>query len=234
VTLPTRVRRSAMYRRHQALHATFMDVGDWQVAEVYTSAAEELAAAERGVGLADVSAGGKLAVRGEALEAVVAKIAGLVLPPPRRTVHGRVDVAEILVCRLAPDELLVTTAPAGETVVHAALSAACESAGCAHVTDLTSAFAAVDLIGPRVPALLARLVAVELTARAAPPLSVTLADVAGVRGIIVRLEHRHPAFRLLVGREHGEFVWDTLLETGHDLGLVPVGADAHRRLLMNA
>jgi sarcosine oxidase subunit alpha len=99
------------------------------------------------------------------------------------------------------------------------------------VTDLTSAFAAVDLIGPRVPALLARLVAVELTARAAPPLSVTLADVAGVHGIIVRLEHRHPAFRVLVGREHGEFVWDTLLDTGRDLGLVPVGAAAHRRLL---
>ena len=234
MTLSTRVRRSAMYRRHQVLRAIFTQHGDWQVPQVYTSATEELAAAERGAGLTDVSAGGKLAVRGDALDGVIAKVAGLVAPPARRAAHGRVDGAEILVCRLAPDELLVTTAPADEAAVHAALSAACDSAGCAHVTDLTSGFAAVDLIGPSVPALLARLVAVDLGPRAAPPLSVTLADVGSVRGILVRLEHRHPAFRVLVGRELGEFTWDTLVEAGHDLGVVPVGTDAHRRLLGNA
>jgi glycine cleavage system aminomethyltransferase T len=223
-----------MYRCHQALQATFTQDGDWQVADVYTSAAEELAAAARGAGLTDVSAIGKLAIRGHALEDVAAKMAGLVPPAPRRAVFGRVDGEPILMCRLAPDALLVTTAPGRETVVQTALSAACESAGCAHVTDLTSAFAAVELIGSRVPALLPRLVSVELTARAAPPLSVTQADVAYVHAIIVRLEHRHPAFRLLVGREHGEFVWEELLEAGHDLGLVPVGAHAHRRLMADA
>lgn len=229
--MTARVRRSAMYRRHVALRATFAQDGDWQVPAVYGAVAEELAAAERGIGLTDVSAGGKLSVRGDALEAVVAKTTGLVLPGPRRAAHGRVDTTNVLLCRVAPDELLVTTTAPAESAVHAALSAACESAGCAHVTDVTSAFSAVDVVGPRVPALLARLVSVDLRERVAPPLGVILADVGGVRSILVRLPLGHPAFRIFFGRDVAEFAWDTLVEAGHDLGLAPVGTDAHRRLL---
>jgi heterotetrameric sarcosine oxidase gamma subunit len=219
-----------MYRRHAALHATFAQDGDWQVPATYRSVAEELAAASAGIALTDVSAGGKFSVRGDALEAVVVKT-GLALPPPRRAVRGRVDAAHVLVCRLAPDELLVTTTPTGEEGVQAALSGACESAGCAHVTDLTSAFSAVDVVGPRVPALLARLVSVDLRESAAPPLGVSLADVGGVRSILVRLPHPQPAFRIFFGREVAEFAWDTLVEAGHDLDLVPLGINGHFQLL---
>jgi hypothetical protein len=36
---------------------------------------------------------------------------------------------------------------------------------------------------------------------------------------------------VLVGREYGDFVWRTLTDAGHDLGLALVGAAAHARLL---
>ena len=38
------------------------------------------------------------------------------------------------------------------------------------------------------------------------------------------------AFRIMVAREHGEFVWDSLRDAGHDLGLTLVGAAARARL----
>lgn len=229
--VPAAVRRSAMYRSHRALNATFLRDGDWEVAGVYTSVAEEVRAARDAAGIADVSALGKLSVRGEALEALVAKVAGLAPPDARRAVTGSLNGSDVLVCRLAPDELWVLTEPSAAAAVEAVLSGACASAGCAHVTDMTSAYAALDLIGPRVPAILARLVPVELTDRAAPPLSVTQAAVAGAHAIVIRLEHACPAFRLLVGREHGEFVWDALLDAGRALGLSPIGAHAHTRVL---
>ena len=219
-----------MYRSHRTLNATFAAEGDWQVAAVYTSVAQELQAARGAGGIADVSAGGRLGVRGEALDAVMTKVAGRPCPEAARAVRASLNGSGALVCRVAADELLVLTAPAAAGAVEGALVSACESAGCAHVTDLTSAFAAVELIGPRVPALLARLVPVELSTGAAPPLSVTQAEVARVHGILIRLEHPLPVFHLLVGREHGEYVWDALLDAGRDLGLVPIGSQARARL----
>ncbi|PYO56274.1 MAG: glycine cleavage system protein T, partial [Candidatus Rokuibacteriota bacterium] len=62
---PAPVRLSAMYRRQLAEQATFKDEAGWRVANVYSSADAETAAARRGVGLCDASASGKLGVRGE-------------------------------------------------------------------------------------------------------------------------------------------------------------------------
>jgi heterotetrameric sarcosine oxidase gamma subunit len=223
------VRLSAMHEAHLALGATFRDEGGWRIPEAYTTPAQETEAARAGVGLGDLSAGGKLQVCGEAAAAVVTGLVGEPSVPPGNAARRRLGGTEVLVGRLAPDELLVLTAPGDAERAMAALAAACDSAGCGHVIDLTPAYAAVDLVGPRATRLLAKLVPVDL--EAVPPLGLVQAPLARVASILVRLDRlATPGFRILVAREYGAFVWDALRQAGDDLGLVAIGAAARARV----
>jgi glycine cleavage system aminomethyltransferase T len=38
-----------------------------------------------------------------------------------------------------------------------------------------------------------------------------------------------PTFRLLIGREYGEFVWNTVLDAGKEFGIVAVGIEALKK-----
>jgi len=234
VKTPAAVRLSAMYRRQLAQHATFKDEAGWRVADLYTSADGEAAAARRGVGLCDASASGKLGVRGEDLEPLVTALTGREPPPVGRASRVEIHGAAALLCRLAADELLLLSRPGDLASVESMVAKTAETVGCAHVTDLTSAFAAVDLIGPRVIALLERLLPLDLSEAAMPPLAVIQGELALVHAIVLRWDGRLPAFRIMVAREYGEFVWDSLRDAGHDLGLTLVGAAARARLLGDA
>jgi glycine cleavage system aminomethyltransferase T len=224
------IRMSAMYRVQEALGARFKDDAGWRVADVYTSVDDEIARARGGVGLCDVSACGKLGVRGDAVESWGPKVTGGPLPTVGHAARERVNGASVLVCRRAADELLLLIPPSEVTAVAGVLEKTAESGGCVHVTDLTAAFAVVDLIGEKLFALLERLVALELSA--VSPLDVVQGDLAGVHAIMLRLDHEMlPVFRVLVAREYSDFVWRTLSAAGHDLGLTPVGAAAYSRMM---
>jgi len=250
VTTFVPVRVTAMYRAHVALGARFTSAGDWNIADAYTSVDDEIARAMAGAGIADISACDKIGVRGAAVDALLTKITGQAAPAVGRSIRARVNGAGALVARVASDEALILATPASVAMtdetrdamsrssVAEIVTGAAASIGCAHVTDLTSAFAIVDLVGPAMPALLERVCAVDLTGVAA--MSVTMAEIARVRATIIRLDAPPPAagadaharvFRILVPREYGEFVWHTVSEAGHDLGLIPVGAAAHARLV---
>ncbi|MGH7267420.1 MAG: hypothetical protein ACREMB_21580 [Candidatus Rokuibacteriota bacterium] len=225
------VRVSAMYEAHVALGARFTDDGDWRVPDAYTSPAVEAERSLAGVGLADTSACGKLVVRGEAIDALLAKLAATDGLAVGTAVRGRVDGGGVLAARLASDELLVLTSVAETPAVTEALEVAAAGVGCAHVTDLTSGMAVLDLIGPRVDALLAKVVPLDLSPAAVAPLAVVQGALAGVPAILIRLDPMSAfAFRVLVPRESGAFVWEALSDAGRELGLVPVGAAARVRL----
>jgi len=219
-----------MYRAQQALGARFKDDAGWRIADVYTSPNDEAARARAGVGIVDASACGKLGVRGEAIEPLVMKLTGRPAPAVGWVSRERVNGAPLLVCRRAADELLLLTAPRDLPVAADLLAKTVESVGCVHVTDLTAAFAVVDLVGSRVDALLERLVAIDLSGM--PALGVVHGELARVHAIILRLDQATlPGYRVLVPREYGDFVWRSLIDAGHDLGLTPVGAAAHARLV---
>jgi aminomethyltransferase len=224
-------RASALHAAHRALGARFADDGDWRVPETYTSAEEEATRARAGVGLADTSAVGKLVLRGDGADTLVAKVSGAPAPAVGAASRLGINGATVLACRLAADELLVLTALTDVDAVIEVLARA--SAGCAHATDLTSGLTMMDAVGPRTPALLARLSPLDLAA--VPPLGVVQGELARVHATLLRLDRpAGPAFRVLVAREHGAFVWEELIAAGHDLGLVPIGVVARRRLEQDA
>lgn len=225
------VRVTAMHERHVTLGATFREDGDWRVADVYRTPVDEVQGALAGLGLADTSAGGKLQVRGERVDELLVMCMG---PEPLASgmaVRSRLNGAQVLACRVAPDELLVLTGARETPAVTKALEKAAAGVGCAHVTDLTSGLAAIDLLGPNVPRLLAAVVPLDLSPMGILPLAIVHGEVARARAILIRLDRpRVPAFRALVAREHGAFVWDALLHVGRPLGVVPVGSAARAAL----
>lgn len=225
------VRVSAMHHAHLAHGATFRDTSGWRIPDTFTAPDDEIARALSGVGLADTSAAGKLHARGERAAALLDRSIGGAPPPPGRAARVTLGGAEGLACRLAEDELLVLTAPADARAIREHLVAAAAGAGCAHVTDLTSGFAAVDVLGPGASSLLARVAPLDLSATTVPPLGLVQGELARARAILIRLDRsRVPAFRALVPREYGAHVWEALADAGRDLGLVLVGAAARARL----
>lgn len=226
------VRRTAMYRAQVALGARFREEAAWLIADVYSSADEEARAARTGVGLVDVSAAAKLSVRGADAAPVLEKLTGQEAPAAGRARRALVEGAEAIVCRMAPDELLVLAAARQQQLAADLLAQACQAVRCAHATDVTSAYAAVEIIGPRTLALLERLVPLDLGHTAMPALAVVRGELVHARAIFLRLDYPDLlAVRALVPRECGAFVWRMLCEAGHDLGLTCVGAAAHARLM---
>ncbi len=220
-----------MFEVHQALGARFRDDGDWRVPDAYTRPDTEAAAALAAVGLADASACGKLLVRGEEIEVVLAKAAEI----ERFTVGTaeRVHVGGVRVLALRPvaDELWLLAPPSETVAVLDVVGPVTAGLACAHLTDMTSALAVLDVVGPRAPELLARLSPLDLGPL--PVLGVVQGGLAGVHATVLRLDRPAaplPAFRALLAREYGAFAWKAMAEAGHDLGLVPVGAAARERL----
>ena len=219
-----------MYRAQHAGGARFTDRAGWRVADVYTSTDDEVARARSGVGLCDTSACGKLGVRGAGIEPWGTTLTGRAVPAVGRMSRERVNGASVLVCRRAADELLLLTTADELPVVAGALAGPVDGDGCVHVTDLTAAFAVVDVVGDKLALLFERLVALDMSA--VPAFGVVQGELGRVHAIMMRLDHPTlPVFRVLVAREHGDFVWKTLGDAGRDLGLVPVGAAAHARLM---
>jgi heterotetrameric sarcosine oxidase gamma subunit len=224
-------RRTAMYQAQRALGARFAEHGGWLVADGYTSAAEEARQARAAVGLVDASAGGKIGVRGAAVDQVLGHLGGKEPLAPGRVARLPLDGAETLVGRVAPDELLLLTSGGDAADVCRRLAVAGAQAGCAHVTDLTAALGAVELLGPAASRLLARLAPLDLSPRGLPPLALVAGEVARVRAIVVRLDPSPlPTFLLLIPREYGESVWQAFVDAGRDLGLTPVGRAARALL----
>ena len=196
-------RVSAMHAAHVALGATFRDDADWRVAEAYGKPEDEKTRALAGVGLADVSACGKLALRGDTIERLLVKAVGIERLPARGAERLRVNGGRTLACRVAEDELLVLTPLSDAALVADVLGQATAATSCVHLTDLTSAFAAVDVLGPRAGELLARLSPLDLSDM--PILTVVQGELARVHAILIRLD-RPDGFRALVAREYGAFV----------------------------
>ncbi|MGH8057052.1 MAG: sarcosine oxidase subunit gamma family protein [Candidatus Entotheonellia bacterium] len=225
------VKLTALYRTHLALGAKFREEGMWRWPEAFTAPDAEVQRVRASVGLADASPLGKLDLKGHALDQVLEALAGA--PPPAVHAISRISLRagpECLCCRLARDELLLLTAPSDLEAVTRALHAS-PGPGCAHLTDLTSALAVLDLVGPNAPEVLSKVVALDLRPAVFPALALTQGGLAGVHALILRLDlGRTLGYRLLVGREVAEFVWDVLWDAGAEFGLVPFGETAHALL----
>jgi sarcosine oxidase subunit alpha len=239
-------RRTPLHARHELLGAVWMPAGVWQRPEYYRRAgvdraaciAAEVAAVRGSLGIIDVGTLGKLEVRGpdaaEFLERVYTmRYAKMAVGSTRYAVmcdDSGVVIDDGVVARLAPDHFYFTTTTSGAANVYRELSRlnTIWRLDCGLV-NLTGAFAAINLAGPRCVKVLQPLTGVDLSAAAFPYLAVRQGEVAGIPARLMRVGFVGEwSYEIHVPAEQGASLWDALFEA--DPALVAFGVEAQRLL----
>lgn len=215
------------------LGANFVELAGWQVPQVFSTAEEEVTIARRSVALSDGSASGKIVVEGQPAEAVLQAAWAI---PSLATGQG-VIVDFKCVFRLCDDQFFIHLDPGAEDASAKTLTGAVEKSGeLVTVTDITHGRADLLLVGPQCRQLLSRLCSLDFHPSQFPDLSAKQSSVAKTRQLILRhdLKPRDgapiPAFSLIGARSLAAYLWQTILEAGHDLDLAPIGRSALERL----
>jgi sarcosine oxidase subunit alpha len=232
--------RTSMHHRHKALGARMMWTGSWRRPHSYGDPGVEVRAVHDALGIIDVSTLGKLLVTGRDAARFLERMypnrfADL---KPGRVRYGvlQTDGARIFddgtVARLAEEEFYVTTTSTGaESVVewfewwNAIWRLDVE------IVNITGALAAVNVAGPRVRDLMARITRLDVSNESFKYLDLKRARVAGVPSLLLRIGFvGELGYEIHVPTSFGEYLWDTILELGADLGIRPFGVEAQRIL----
>ena len=100
-----------------------------------------------------------------------------------------------------------------------------------YVTDVSSVYSHLLLAGPRSREVLNKLTSLNLSDTSMENLTCAQASLAHVHATVLRKDFtRIPAYQLLVSREYGESVWESVMHAGHEFNIVPFGLEAQRTL----
>ena len=234
------VKHTPIHRKHVELGAHMADLGPWRRAHSYEAPQDEARAVRERVGIIDVSSLGKLDVRGADAPALLDKVythsfSDLRVGRVRYGVLCRDDgtiLDDGTVTRLADDHYFVTTTTGNLELIEQWFRWWIAGTGaCAHVTDVTSAYASINVAGPCARDTLTKLTDVDLSSRRFRYMRAGRGDVAGVPTILLRIGFvGETGWELHFPSEYGEHVWDALMDAGREFGLSPFGVEAQRIL----
>lgn len=218
------IKLSPIHHAEEKWQGQFMELAGWQVVQLYRTVEAETAVARSGIALCDQSHNGRVRIEGQA--------AGTLLQADGLAVNGGQAVADGHLYRLRPDLFFLCTAPA------AANSVAADLAGEAHgrgllitITDVTHGQAELWLVGPGSAGLLSRVCGLDFHPRHFPDDTAKQSSLAKTTQLIIRRDRGGlPAYGLIGPRSLAMYLWQTLMEAGRDLGLVPIGQAAWDQL----
>ncbi len=239
---PTRV--SPVQPWHEGSGATPLLAGQWVRPDHYGDPVAEARNVRVNVGIIDVTPLGKLELQGPD----VSKLLNLVYVNK----WSKLDVGAVrygVMCaedgvvmddgvtgRLAEDRYLMSTTSSGAATVWEWLESWLQTE---HpdwrvtVTPVTTAYASINVAGPKSRQLMERLVeGVDLSTEAFPYMRVRQGRIAGVDDCIMwRIGFTGElSYEIHVPASYGLHVWEALLEAGADLGVRPFGVEAQRML----
>jgi sarcosine oxidase subunit alpha len=243
------VRLTPMHDRHRQAGAKMMVAGAWMRPAYYESETYEsetqISAEARNVrdtvGLIDVSTLGGLEVRGpdaaEFLERMYT-FAYAKQPVGRARYVLMCDRTGVIVddgvaCRLAEDWFYVTATSGGvDGVYRQMLWHNAQWRLGVDVTNVTAAYAGINIAGPKAREVLAPVCEdVDLAAAAFPYMGVREGRVGGFPARLLRVGFvGELGYEIHVPAPCGEALWDRLVEAGRGQGLRPFGVEAQRLL----
>ena len=199
------IRRSPLSRIHANLGATPDEEAGWELVAHYGDQATERATLRDGVAVADVTARGKIDVRG--------------------ALDGALSAAgDVLTARIADDWAVVLSEPGGEEVLFPKMESAAGVS--AMVTDVTHLFVGFALAGPQLPEALARLTSWDPASLASG--EATGAPIGDARAVVVRRDLPLPMLEAYIATEFARYAWETVLDAVRRAGGAPVGWRALR------
>ncbi len=197
------MRRSPAHREHAGLGATWDAEAGWQIPSSYGDGSAEAEFLAGSVAVVDITARGKIDIRGKVGASLTA-------------------AGDSLVARISPDWAMVLTEPGGEEILTTKLAASADEREM--VTDATHAYAGYALVGPKLAELLSRTTAWDPATLV--PGQATGASIAEIRGVMVRRDDA--TMEVYVSSEFGRYAWEVLLSAAQGLGGGPAGWKALR------
>ncbi len=242
------VRHTAMHHRHLEAGAQMMTAGLWWRPAFYgprtrrnDAIRDEVLAVRENVSVIDVSTLGGLDIRGPDAAEFMNRIYTFAYVKQQvgraryvlMTNEAGAIIDDGVACRLAQDHYYVTATTTGVDAVYLMMlwwNAQWRME--VDITNVTSAYAAVNVAGPRARSALEGIVeGVDLSAAAFPYMGVREGTVAGIAARIFRVGFvGELGFELHVPAGQGEALWDAVMEAGKPLGLRPFGVEAQRVL----
>jgi sarcosine oxidase subunit alpha len=237
-------RRSPMHDWHEAHGMVPLVAGQWIRPDSYGDPVAEARNVRGRVGIIDVTPLGKLDLRGPD----VAKLLNLVYV----NAWSKLDVGSVrygVMCaedgvvfddgvtgRLGAEHYVMSTTSSGAAAVWEWLENWLQTAHPdwqVHITPLTTAYASINVAGPRSRELLRRLTeGVDLSPEAFRYMRVRVGRIAGVEDCLMwRIGFTGElSYEIHVPAAYGLHVWESLLAAGADLGVAPFGVEAQRVL----
>jgi sarcosine oxidase subunit alpha len=232
--------RTSIHHRHKELGGRMMWTGTWRRPHSYGDVEAEVQAVHGAVGLIDVSTLGKLLVIGpdaaEFLERLYPNRFGDMKAGRIRYAVLNTDAGRIMddgtIARLSDDAYYVTTTSTGAGAVVEWFEWWNAVWGMdVQIADITGALTAVNVAGPRARELMGRLTDLDVSNEALSYLDARQGKIAGVPSLLLRIGFvGELGYELHFPSPYGEYVWDTILERGEDLGIRPFGLEPQRIL----
>ena len=197
------------------------------------SAAEHRATREN-VAMLDYSVMGKILVQGRDAEKYLNRIcANNVAVPVGRCVYtqwlnetGTIE-ADLTVTRLAEDQFLILSGDGTITAVQAWLKRHIPADAHVFVTNITSAYSVLNIQGPKSRDFLSRVTHADISNEAFPFLNMQEIDIGYALVKAIRITYMGElGWELYIPTEFSLHVFDTLVETGADVGLKLMGLQA--------
>ncbi len=99
------------------------------------------------------------------------------------------------------------------------------------VTDLSDGLAELTLLGPASRSVLSKVSGLDFRPDAFPIRTARQTSLAKTRQLIIRRDLGDlPAYLIVGARSLSAYVWDVIMEAGHEFGIVPAGVETLRRL----
>jgi sarcosine oxidase, subunit alpha len=238
------VRYSPMQPWHEAHGAVPLIAGAWIRPDRYGDAQAEARNVRENVGIIDVTPIGKLDLRGPDIPELlnllyVNKWSKLGIGRVRYGVMCADDGVVLddgVTGRLGEEHYLMSTTSSGAATVWEWVENWLQTEHpewTVYVTPVTTAYASINVAGPKSRQLLERLTeGVDLTNEAFPYMNVRTGTIAGVPdSVLWRIGFTGElSYELHVPASYGLGVWEALLEHGADLGAAAFGVEAQRIL----
>jgi glycine cleavage system aminomethyltransferase T/glycine/D-amino acid oxidase-like deaminating enzyme len=206
----------------------------WGRQNWFEFSAEEHLAVRNGVGVYDLTSFGKFRCEGKDATSVLQPICGNDIDVPIGKVvytqllndRGGIE-ADLTVTRLAEDAYFIVTAGASETRDFDWLSRHISEDSDAVLTNMTSAYAMLGIMGPGSRDLLSRLTDSDLSNEAFPYSTGKQIDFAHARLLALRMSYvGELGWELYIPTEFSHGLFDTLMFEGEKVGLCLVGLHA--------
>ena len=215
-------------------------MGEWKRPLVYSTPEQEWETVRTRVGLIDVSSLGKLELQGRDSGRLLDflythRFSNLKVGRIRYGVvcgDDGIILDDGTVSRLAEDRFYITTTTGNVSFMEswfrwwiAVLDL------CAHVTDVTADYAAVNLAGPQAREVLSGLTEVDVSSQGFRYMQCGEGEVAGVPARLLRIGFvGETGWEIHCPASFGPALWDSLLEAGRPFQMTPFGVEAQRIL----